>query len=103
VKGTISEAELFTLRCRLHEGRWNKARRGELARSLPVGYLRAETGEAIKDPDRQVQGRLTYIFRLFAQKKMARQVLLQVIHCKISSNKSCNGVLLVLGDELALW
>ena len=26
VKGTISEAELFTLRCRLHEGRWNKAR-----------------------------------------------------------------------------
>ena len=38
VKGTISEAELFTLRCRLHEGRWSKARRGELARSLPVGY-----------------------------------------------------------------
>jgi DNA invertase Pin-like site-specific DNA recombinase len=30
VKGTISEAELFTLRCRLHEGRWNKARRGDL-------------------------------------------------------------------------
>jgi hypothetical protein len=83
VKGTISEAELFTLRCRLHEGRWNKARRGELARSLPVGYVRTETGEEIKDPDRQVQARVAYIFRLFAQKKVARQVLLQLIQEKL--------------------
>ena len=30
VKGTISEAELFTLRTRLYEGRWNKARKGRL-------------------------------------------------------------------------
>jgi DNA invertase Pin-like site-specific DNA recombinase len=79
VKGTISEAELFTLRCRLHEGRWNKARRGELARPLPVGYLRTETGDVVKDPDRQVQSRLDYVFRLFARRKVARQVLLQLI------------------------
>src|SRR3954454_23596797 len=58
VKGTISEAELFTLRCRLHEGRWSKARRGELARSLPVGYVRTDDGRGAKDPDRQVQARL---------------------------------------------
>lgn len=83
VKGTISEAELFTLRCRLHEGRWNKARRGELAQSLPVGYLRTETGAAVKDPDRQVQARLEYIFRLFALCKVARQVLLQLIQEKL--------------------
>jgi DNA invertase Pin-like site-specific DNA recombinase len=44
VKGTLSEAELFTLRCRLHEGRWNKARRGALSRSLPVGYVCGEEG-----------------------------------------------------------
>jgi DNA invertase Pin-like site-specific DNA recombinase len=37
VQGTLSEAERFTLRCRLHEGRWKKARRGALMRSLPVG------------------------------------------------------------------
>jgi DNA invertase Pin-like site-specific DNA recombinase len=79
VKGTISEAEIFTLRCRLHEGRWNKARRGELARSLPVGYVRTESGEAVKDPDRQVQERLAYIFRLFARRKVARQVLVQLV------------------------
>jgi DNA invertase Pin-like site-specific DNA recombinase len=40
LKGTLSEAELMTIRCRLHEGRWSKARRGELAQSLPVGFAR---------------------------------------------------------------
>jgi DNA invertase Pin-like site-specific DNA recombinase len=79
VKGTISEAELFTLRCRLHEGRWNKARRGALARSLPVGYVVTETGAVSKDPDRQVQARLEYVFRLFARLKVARRVLLQLV------------------------
>jgi DNA invertase Pin-like site-specific DNA recombinase len=83
VKGTISEAELFALRCRLHEGRWNKARRGELARSLPVGYLRTDTGQVIKDPDRQVQARLGYIFRLFARHKVARQVLVRLVREKL--------------------
>ncbi|MGE5296063.1 MAG: recombinase family protein [Solirubrobacterales bacterium] len=83
VKGTISEAEIFTLRTRLHEGRWNKARRGELSRSLPVGYVRSESGSAIKDPDRQVQSRLAYIFRLFGRHKVAHQVLLQLVREKL--------------------
>ena len=83
VKGTLSEAELFTLRCRLHEGRWNKARRGELARSLPVGYQRTDTGGVILDPDRQVQARLHYLFRLFAQHKVARRVLVQLVQEKL--------------------
>jgi DNA invertase Pin-like site-specific DNA recombinase len=83
VKGTISEAELFTLRCRLHDGRWNKARRGDLERSLPVGYVRSESGEVVKNPDRQVQSRLNYIFRLFEQHKVARRVLLQLVEEKL--------------------
>jgi DNA invertase Pin-like site-specific DNA recombinase len=83
VKGTISEAELFTLRCRLHEGRWNKARRGELTRSLPVGYVRTEAGAAAKHPDRQVQSRLGYVFRLFARLKVARQVLVRLVQEKL--------------------
>ena len=58
VKGTLSEAELMTIRCRLHDGRWSKARRGELAKPLPVGYVRTEAGEVVKHPDRQVQARL---------------------------------------------
>jgi DNA invertase Pin-like site-specific DNA recombinase len=44
VKGTISEAELFTLRTRLYEGRWNKARKGLLHFPLPVGYVQGADG-----------------------------------------------------------
>lgn len=76
VKGTLSEAELMTLRTRLFEGRWNKARRGELGRSIPVGYQRDPTGRWIIDPNRQVHDRLTYVFTLFRRLHVARQVLI---------------------------
>ena len=76
VKGTISEAELFTLRCRLHEGRWNKARRGALTRSLPAGFVMTESGAVVKDPDRSVRARLDYLFRQFDRLGVAHKVLL---------------------------
>lgn len=85
VKGTISEAELFTLRQRLHEGRWTKARRGELARSLPVGYVRREDGQVVKHPDWQVQARLVYVFELFGRLRVARQVLLHLVEQKLKT------------------
>jgi DNA invertase Pin-like site-specific DNA recombinase len=75
LKGTLSEAELMTIRCRLHDGRWNKARRGELAKPLPVGYVETEAGAVVKHPDRQVQDRLRYIFELFAELRVARRVV----------------------------
>src|SRR5579863_8697535 len=50
VSGTISEAELFTLRTRLYEGRWNKARKGLLRFPLPVGYVRGADGAWTLDP-----------------------------------------------------
>jgi DNA invertase Pin-like site-specific DNA recombinase len=78
VKGTLSEAELFTLRCRLHEGRWNKACRGALMRSLPVGYVSTTEGTICKDPDRQVQARIAYVFRLFTQLRVARKVVVRL-------------------------
>jgi DNA invertase Pin-like site-specific DNA recombinase len=84
VKGTLGEAELFTLRCRLHDGRWSKARRGELAQPLPVGYIRAEHGIVTKDPDRQVQARLTYVFRQFAELRVARRVLVRLRREKLT-------------------
>ena len=40
VKGTLSEAELMTLRTRLFEGRWNKARKGGTG-ALPSQRLSA--------------------------------------------------------------
>ncbi len=75
VKGTLSEAELMTIRCRLHDGRWSKARRGEMAKPLPVGYVRTEAGAVVKHPDRQVQARLRYVFELFAELRVARRVV----------------------------
>src|SRR3954452_4569253 len=67
LKGTLSEAELMTIRCRMHDGRWAKARRGELVASLPIGYVRTESGDVVLHPDQQVQARLRYMFKLFAE------------------------------------
>jgi DNA invertase Pin-like site-specific DNA recombinase len=78
VKGTLSEAELFTLRTRLYEGRWNKARKGQLGRSVPTGYVKGHGGGWIKDPDQHVQERLTYVFDLFRRHKVARRALCEL-------------------------
>ena len=75
VKGTLSEAELFTLRLRLHEGRWNKARKGQLAFPLPVGYVRGDDGGWELDPDAQVRERLAYLFATFQRVGVARAVV----------------------------
>jgi DNA invertase Pin-like site-specific DNA recombinase len=75
VKGTISEAELFTLRTRLYEGRWNKARKGLLQFPLPVGYVRGSDGSWELDPNTQVRERLTYVFELFRRHAVARMVV----------------------------
>jgi DNA invertase Pin-like site-specific DNA recombinase len=75
VKGTISEAELFTLRTRLYEGRWNKARKGQLAFPLPTGYVRGPEGQWALDPDQQVRERLDYVFELFRREGVARRVV----------------------------
>jgi len=53
VKGTLSEAELFTLRTRLYEGRWNKARKGKLQFLLPTGYVAVPTGIGNSIPTRR--------------------------------------------------
>jgi DNA invertase Pin-like site-specific DNA recombinase len=78
LKGTLSEAELMTIRCRLHDGRWSKARRGELAQPLPVGFVRTEAGAVVKHPDRQVQARLRYVLDLFAELRVARRVVVRL-------------------------
>ena len=78
LKGTLSEAELMTIRTRLHEGRWSKARRGELAQPLPIGYVRTETDAVVKHPDQQVQARLTRIFQLFSELRVARRVVMKL-------------------------
>jgi DNA invertase Pin-like site-specific DNA recombinase len=65
LKGTMSEAELHILRQRLLQGKLQKARRGELGKPVPVGYLRRESGEVILDPDEEVRDVVRLIFETF--------------------------------------
>jgi DNA invertase Pin-like site-specific DNA recombinase len=67
LKGTMSEAELYLINQRMRAGRVNKARRGELAIALPVGYWRHPWGEAVVDPDEQVQSVVRLVFAKFAE------------------------------------
>jgi len=64
MKGTFAQAELHIIRARLHGGKLNKARKGELKFPLPVGY--AYDGDMITlDPDQEVQGAVRTVFELF--------------------------------------
>lgn len=65
LKGQISELELHTIKARLTAGLLNKAQRGELALTLPVGLVRDALGRVVKRPDREVQDRLDLVFATF--------------------------------------
>jgi DNA invertase Pin-like site-specific DNA recombinase len=75
LKGLISELELHTLRARLTAGLLNKAQRGELALTLPVGLVRDPLGRVFKHPDKEVQSRLGLVFSTFLQARAACQVV----------------------------
>ncbi|MGE4150615.1 MAG: recombinase family protein [Hyphomicrobiaceae bacterium] len=65
LKGTMSEAELHWLRLRLAGGRLNKARRGELQLTPPIGYVWRDT-RFVFDPDEAVQRAVRLVFERFA-------------------------------------
>ena len=61
LKGSLNEYELDLLRQRSLSARYEKARRGELVVSAPVGFVKA--GDRYeKDPDRRVQEAITLVF-----------------------------------------
>jgi DNA invertase Pin-like site-specific DNA recombinase len=66
VKGTLFAAELHILHARMRGNLLNKARRGELALRLPVGYRRLGDGTVVLDPDDGVRDALARIFERFA-------------------------------------
>lgn len=75
LKGTMSEAELHILRQRMDQGRLNKARRGDLLISLPIGYVRRPSGEVVLDPDEQAQHVVRLIFRKFTELRSQNALL----------------------------
>ncbi|MEU2874537.1 recombinase family protein [Streptomyces olivoreticuli] len=80
LKGTISEAELHLIKQRMWNGRIGKARRGELAMPLPVGYVRLPDGQVVKDPDEQVQAVVHLVFDLFDELALINGVLRFLVH-----------------------
>jgi len=75
LKGTMSEAELHVLKARMLEGRLAKARRGELSRAVPMGYVCRANGEIIFDPDEQAQATIRLVFDLYDQHRTIGKVL----------------------------
>src|SRR6266702_6801036 len=71
----MSEAELHLIKQRMAAGRLAKAARGELAVPLPAGYARRPSGEAILDPDEQVQAVVRLVFGLFEEPGTVHAVL----------------------------
>jgi DNA invertase Pin-like site-specific DNA recombinase len=67
LKGTMSEAELHVLKARLHGGKRNKAARGALAVSLPIGLVFNAAGAVVLDPDVRIQATFRLIFDTFRQ------------------------------------
>ncbi len=75
LKGQLSELELHTIKARMTAGLLNKAQRGELALSLPIGLVRNAIGKVHKDPNREIQDRLALIFTTFLRARSASKVL----------------------------
>lgn len=75
LKGQLSELELHTIKARMTAGLLNKAQRGELVLSLPIGLVRDAIGKVHKDPHREVQDRLDLIFTTFLRVRSASKVL----------------------------
>jgi DNA invertase Pin-like site-specific DNA recombinase len=76
LKGTLSEMELHTICSRMRAGILNKAERGELALKLPTGLVRDEHGLVHKDPNLEVQDRISLVFESFLRLRSANKVLL---------------------------
>ena len=75
LKGTMSQAELHVMRARLHGGKLNKARKGELCFPLPVGLARDEQGRIVLDPDEEVRGAVQLVFSAFREQGTAYAVV----------------------------
>jgi len=75
LKGSLNEYELDLLRQRSLAARYEKARRGELVVSAPVGFVKAGNRYE-KDPDRRVQEAICLVLDKVWELGSVRQTLL---------------------------
>jgi DNA invertase Pin-like site-specific DNA recombinase len=83
LKGMMSEAELHVLKDRMHQAKFNKARRGELFGLPPIGYIKLPSGEFDIDPDEQVQATVRLIFELFDRQGTVHGLLRYLVRHKV--------------------
>lgn len=76
LKGTLNEYELELLRLRSWEARREKARRGELIITPPVGFIKTGDDRLEMDPDRRTQEAIRLVFTKFLELGTVRQVLM---------------------------
>ena len=74
-RGTMSEAELHWLHCRLVGGKLEKAQQGTLCFRLPVGLVYDTTGQIVLDPDEEIQHAVRQVFEVFERSKSALAVV----------------------------
>jgi len=70
-RGTMSEAELHWLHCRLLGGKLEKAQHGTLRWRLPVGLVYDVVGQIVFDPDEVIQQAVHQVFAVFETAKSA--------------------------------
>src|SRR5436853_381872 len=75
LKGTMANAELHLMRGRLLGGKLHKAQKGELKCGLPIGFCYDDQDRIILDPDEEVRGAVTSVFRLFEETGAAYTVV----------------------------
>ena len=74
LKGIMSEAELHLIRSRMDHGRRNKAERGDLFNTVPIGFVRLPDGGVDLDPDQQAQAVVHLVFEKFEELGSVRQL-----------------------------
>jgi excisionase family DNA binding protein len=74
MKGTISEMELASFRQRAQAAIEQKARRGELFKRVPIGYVRAPGDRIEKNPDARIRAAIELLFRKFDEFASVRRL-----------------------------
>jgi DNA invertase Pin-like site-specific DNA recombinase len=100
VKGAFSEAQWYLMRQQLQAARLNKARRGELALRLPIGYERLPNGQVILTADEQVQAAIRLVLRLFATEQSVRGVLRYLVAAGLQLPRQRRNA---VGQRVVVW
>src|SRR5947208_11176770 len=76
IKATLSVVELNVIRQRLLAGQESKARRGELVKRLPIGYVLDSTGKVVLHSDQRVCEAIRLVFLKFRERWTIRQTFM---------------------------